>query len=102
MLPSLMVLLMTTGQEMCGTPTGDEVLATLLRIKMGMAAGSNGLLPDKCCSGPLLDFTVPLFGTVWREKQVPVEWRDTTLVPVPESGDFCLHVTTGEVSVYWI
>jgi len=95
---------MTTRQEMCGTPTGDEVLATLLRIKVGRAAGSNGLLPDivKCCSSPLLDFTVSLFGTVWREKRVPVEWRDTTLVPVPERGNFCLCVITGEVSVYWI
>ena len=48
---------------------------------MGKAAGSNGLLPDivKCCGGPLLDFIV-LFGTVWKEKQVPAEWRDATLV----------------------
>ena len=28
-----------------------------------------------------------LFGTVWREKQVPLEWRDATLVPVPKRGD---------------
>ena len=57
---------MATREEMCDPPTSDEVVATLSRIKVGKAAGSNGILPDivKCCGGPLLDFIVLLFGTV--------------------------------------
>jgi len=56
---------------------------------VGKAAGNNDLLPDivKCCGGPLLDFVVSLFSTVWSEKQVPVEWRDATLVPVLKRRD---------------
>ena len=28
-----------------------------------------------------------MFGAVWREKQVPEEWRDALLVSVPKKGD---------------
>ena len=28
-----------------------------------------------------------LFGTVWREKRISVEWRDATLVPIPKKVD---------------
>jgi len=59
----------TTREEMCGPPTSDEVLTALSKIKVGKAAGSNSLKPDiKCCGGSLLDFIVPLFDTLWREK----------------------------------
>ena len=68
------------------------VMKCWLLYQKSKAAGNNGLLPDivKCCGGPLLDFVVSLFGTVWREKQVPVEWRDATLVPVPKREDLSL------------
>ena len=74
---------------MCDPPTSEEVMTALSRIKPGKVAGSNGLLPDivKCCGGPLLDIIISLFSTVWREKQVPVEWCDSTLVPIPKKGD---------------
>ena len=47
---------------MCGPSSSDEVLAALSKIKVGKAAGNNGLLSDdvKCCGGPLLDFVVSL------------------------------------------
>jgi len=59
---------MVTQEEMCGPLTSDEVLVALSKIKVGKAAGRNGILPDMCCAGPLLDFIVSLFSTVWREK----------------------------------
>jgi len=63
-----------------------EMCDALSRIKLGR---QQVVMADivKCCGGPLLDVIVSLFGTVWREKQVPVEWRDATLVPVPKMGD---------------
>jgi len=63
---------MALREEMCDPPTGDEVVVALSRFKLGKA---HGLLPDvvKCHGDPLLDFTVSLFGTVWREGQVPME-----------------------------
>ena len=76
-------------REMCDPPTSEERMIVLLRTKPGKAAGSNGLLPDvlKCCGSPLLDVIVSLFGTVWREKRISVEWRDATLVPIPKKVD---------------
>ena len=69
---------MTTREEMCSPSNSDEMLAVLSRIKVWKAACSNGLLPDivECCGGPLLDLIASLFGTVWSEKQIPVEWCD--------------------------
>jgi len=66
---------MAIRREICDPPTREEVMTVLSRIKLGKPAGSNGLLPDilKCRGGPLLDVIVSLFGTEWREKQVPVE-----------------------------
>ena len=63
------------------------------RLAVGRASGLNGLLPDilNCCGGPLLDYILTLFQTVWKERCVPAEWRDALLVPVPKKGDlsFC-------------
>jgi len=33
-------------EEKCDPPTGDEGITALSRLKVGKAAGSNGLLPD--------------------------------------------------------
>ena len=88
---------------MCSPSNSDEMLAVLSRIKVWKAACSNGLLPGivECCGGPLLDLILSLFGTVWSEKQIPVEWCDATLVPVSQRGDLFV-CETGEVSVYWM
>ena len=60
------------------------------RLAVGKAGGMSGLLPDvlKCCGGPLLEYILKLFQTVWEERCVPSEWRDALLVPVPKKGDF--------------
>ena len=86
---------------MSDPPTGDEVLAALSRIKVGKAAGSNGLLSDivKYCGGPLLDFIVSMFGAVWREKQVSAEWHDALLVPVPKKGDLSVCDNWRDISL---
>ena len=35
----------------------------------------------------LLDYILTLFQTVWKEKRVPLEWKDALLVPVTKKGD---------------
>ena len=74
---------------LAGPPDKDEILRALGRLAVGRAGGLNGLLPDvlKCCGGPLLDYILTLFQTVWKERCVPAEWRDALLVPVPKKGD---------------
>ena len=34
-----------------------------------------------------MDYMLDLFQTVWSEQQVPEEWRDALLVPIPKKGD---------------
>ena len=74
---------------LAGPPDKDEILRALGRLAVGRAGGLNGLLPDvlKYCGGPLLDYILTLFQTVWKERCVPAEWRDALLVPVPKKGD---------------
>ena len=75
--------------ELAEPPNEDEILEALGQLAVGKAGGMNGLLPDvlKCCGGPLLEYIVVLFRTVWEERRVPLEWRDALLVPVPKKGD---------------
>ena len=48
--------------------TIDNIPSMVVREEMCNPLTGGGLLPNivKCCGGPLLDFIVSLFGTVWR------------------------------------
>ena len=76
-------------------PDRDEILRALGRntVDNYKAGGVNGLLPDvlKRCGGPLLDYILKLFYTVWEEKCVPSEWIDVSNSPC------ALVVIIGEV-----
>ena len=62
---------MAIREEMGGPPTGDEVVAALSRIKVGKAAGGNGLLSDivnKVLWWPIVGFySVVVWYSVERE-----------------------------------
>ena len=76
-------------RELSESPDKDEILRALGKLTLGRAAGMNELLLDvlKCCGGPLLDYILTLFQTVWEERCVPSEWRDALLFPVAKKGD---------------
>ena len=38
-----------------------------------------------------------LFNTVWQKQEVPTDWRDGIIIPLPKKV-ICLTVTTGEAS----
>ena len=84
-----------------GPPDEDEILRALKKLTVGRAIGMNGLLPDvlKCCGEPLLDYIFTLFQTVWKERCVPLEWRDSPLVPVPKP---CLILIIGNALASWM
>ena len=75
--------------DLAEPPNEDEILEALGQLAVGKAGDMNGLLPDvlKCCGGPLLEYIVVLFRTVWEARHAPLEWRDALLVPVPKKGD---------------
>ena len=41
----------------------------------------------KCCDVDLIKYVHDLFVVVWEEEEVPKEWRNSLLVPVPKKGD---------------
>ena len=71
------------------SPTEEEVMEAIGKLKGGKAGGRNGILPEmvKSCGGQLMDYMLDLFQTVWSEQHVPKEWRDALLVPIPKKGD---------------
>ena len=58
-------------------------------MNSGKAAGENGLLPEllKCNDVDLMKYVHNLFVAVWKEEEVPKEWHDALLVPVPKKGE---------------
>ena len=57
-----------------------------------MKAGrSSNILPEMvkaaCCENDFLDMLHDLVHMVWNESQVPKEWTDAVLIPIPKKGD---------------
>ena len=73
-------------------PTSAEVRRAIDKLKPGKAAGASRILPELVKYGgfPLRDRMLDLFGAVWNSGQVPQEWVDATLVPIPKKGDLQL------------
>jgi len=69
--------------------TLEEIWRALSSVSSGKAAGKNDLLPKllKCCVVDLMEYIHDLFVEVCEEEEVPKEWRDALLVPVPKKGD---------------
>ena len=69
-------------------PTLEEIWEAFSSVNSGKAAGKNGLLPEllKCCDDDLIMY-VDFFVVVWEGEEVPKEWHDALLVPVPKKGD---------------
>ena len=78
--------------ELSQPPTEEEIWAAMRQLKSHKAGGKNGILPEmiKSCGPHIIDNIRDLFCTVWREEQVPREWRDAVLVPIPKKGDLTL------------
>ena len=74
---------------MSNPPSVEEIIDNL---KGNKAGGSDGILPELLKSSVVAIIThiKDLFDTVWREVQVPQEWRDATLIPIPKKGDLSL------------
>ena len=68
-----------------------ELRGALSKLKNGKAGGSSNILPDMvkaaCEEESFRDLLLDLVHTVWEERQVPREWADATLIPIPKKGD---------------
>ena len=76
-------------EEMAGPPTVEEVADAIGRLTRGKAGGESEILPELLQFGGavLIAFLVRLCELVWWEGEVPKEWRDAIIAPVPKKGD---------------
>ena len=75
-------------------PSICELRGALSKLKNGKAGGSSNILPDMvkaaCEEESFRDLLLDLVHTVLEERQVPREWADATLIPIPKKGDLSL------------
>ena len=78
--------------RMSNPPSEEEIIEAIDKLKRNKVGGSNGILPEllKSSGAAIIEHIQDLFDTVWREGQVPQEWRDATLIPIPKKGDLSL------------
>lgn len=76
-------------EAMATPPTADEIMRAISRTKNRKATGSSGISAELLKSaGPVfIDRLVELLASVWRDGQVPRDWVDAVLVPIPKKGD---------------
>ena len=80
---------MAVREDLGLPPSEDEILQALSALKGGKAGGKNGVLPEmfKVCGPTLLERLMQLFHQIWACGEVPQEWRDALIVPIPKKGD---------------
>ena len=68
-----------------------ELASAVKKLKSGKAGGSSGILPEMvkagCCREEFLTALLDLVHTVWEQWQVPRDWSDAILIPIPKKGD---------------
>ena len=68
-----------------------ELTKALGKLRNGKAGGSSSILPEMiktaCSNEEFRTLLLDLIHTVWEERQVPREWADAILVPVPKKGN---------------
>ena len=58
-------------------------------MKRGTAGGQSGILPEliSSCGEPLHRRIHALLLKIWSASDVPSDWRDAQIVPIPKRGD---------------
>ena len=77
-------------QEIAEIPTEEELIKAVSKLKSGKAGGSSGILPEMikaaCCDEDFLRLLLDLVQMTWRECEVPQDWSDALLIPIPKKG----------------
>ena len=68
-----------------------ELASAMKKLKNGKAGGSSGILPEMvkagCCREEFRSFLLDLVHAVWEQRQVPRDWSEAILIPIPKRGD---------------
>ena len=80
-----------TRHHLIETPTMVELTEAFGKLKNGKAGAANGILPEMvkaaCCESDFLELLLDLVQTTWEKGEVPKDWSDDLLVPIPKKGD---------------
>ena len=79
--------------EMADPPSSEELENAISKLRTGKAAGQSGILPEMvkaaCGNADFFNHLLELATIVWNEQQVPQDWVDAVLIPIPKKGDLC-------------
>ena len=72
-----------------GPPTKAEVIKAIKKLKSGQAAGPDGIPPEalKGDSTTSAEMLLPLLEKIWKDENVPKDWKKGYLVKLPKKGD---------------
>ena len=66
-------------------------MGAIEKLKNGKAAGDSGVHPEMvkvaCIGDEFPKKFLELVHDMWKEKNVPTEWRDAILIPIQKKGD---------------
>ena len=69
----------------------EELIKAVGKLKTGKTGGSSGIPPEMvkaaCSDSDFLELLLSLAHQAWKERQVPKEWTDVILMPIPKKGD---------------
>ena len=79
--------------EMADPPSSEELENAISKLRTGKAAGQSEILPEMvkaaCGNADFFNHLLELATIVWNEQQVPQDWVDAVLIPIPKKGDLC-------------
>ena len=78
-----------TRLELDNSPTHDELLLALGRLRRGKAGGKTGIVPE-LPGADIQDRLLQLIQDMWAQGTVVEDWRDAVVVPIPKKGDLKL------------
>ena len=68
--------------------TDEEVARAIKKLKNGKAAGPDHIQPELLKHAEsIIPRLTNLFNTVWHKQEVPSEWKDGIIIPLPKKGD---------------
>ena len=72
-------------------PSEEELERAIGKLRSGKAGGESGILPEMvkavCYEKAFMSSLLKLTEDVWRRGEVPSDWCDAVLIPLPKKGD---------------